>query len=117
VYSIQLGLKEADPGQYCFIQNVDQPFVDTEMIVALASKGSKECSVSPYFDEKGGHPVLLGPGLLQFISDCTDEQATLNEVLNFFPKKKLNIRDQKICININATADYKKVFGREPETV
>jgi molybdenum cofactor cytidylyltransferase len=117
LHSLQLGLKEADAAKYCFVQNVDQPFIDAAIIRSLAAKGGRESSVNPVFNDKGGHPVLLGPGILSFIMDCTDEQATLSELLQFHPLRRIDLHDERVCLNINTTLEYKKVFGREPEIV
>jgi CTP:molybdopterin cytidylyltransferase MocA len=96
---------------------VDQPFIDKKLLNVLARQVSRESYAAPVFEEKGGHPVLLGPEILPSILDCTDEHSTLMDILNLFPKKKVVTKDMHVCVNINTAAEYKKYFSRLPETV
>ena len=58
-YSIRTGLNEVKDSNFCFVHNVDNPFVSLEAINKLLAKRNPDAWCSPVYMEKGGHPVLL----------------------------------------------------------
>ncbi|MBC8485146.1 MAG: NTP transferase domain-containing protein, partial [Bacteroidetes bacterium] len=58
-YSVKLGLATIRNASFCFIQNVDNPFINSAILDLLYEHRSDEKYVFPVFGNKGGHPVLL----------------------------------------------------------
>ena len=110
LYSIQLGLSVAPDADYCYIQNIDSPFVTQELIKQLAA--CKTCAgyVSPYYNGMGGHPVLISSDILKRIETITDYNITLREVLGEYPRYKLITQDEKCTRNINTKEEYEQYF-------
>jgi molybdenum cofactor cytidylyltransferase len=117
LHSVVMGLREAGQGKCCFIQNVDQPFIDVAMIKSLAAKVHPESYVAPVFKGEGGHPVLLGKSVVKHLISITDVHTDLRDVLGTFQKVQVEAESDDVCINLNSVADYKRHFGREPGVV
>lgn len=108
-YSVKLGLKKVSL-PFCFIQNVDNPFIDEIILDEIYSHRSTEKYVSPVFEGQGGHPVLLNQKNIISISTHDDNSANFKEVLQTFDCYKLEMEDDKVLININASEIYEKFF-------
>jgi len=105
-YSIRTGLSEVKDSDYCFIHNVDNPFVNINTIEKLYSKRSHDVWCSPVFKDKGGHPVLIPNPIITKIAEVQDLNTTLADVLNLYPKVKIEMEDGSIHRNINTPEDY-----------
>lgn len=110
-YSVKLGLGQLIKSQYCFIQNVDNPFIDGTILDILYENRSPDTFVSPVFENKGGHPVLLNRENMQFIRNYPSDTANLKETLNKMDCKKVDMHDKRVLININTPADYDRIFN------
>ncbi len=108
LYSLQLGLNESPNADYCFIQNIDNPFVTTELIKNLLTYRSNADYVSPEYNNKGGHPVLISAAIIKKILHLKEYKNTLREELELFSRYKLNIDDENCILNINLPSDYQK---------
>jgi CTP:molybdopterin cytidylyltransferase MocA len=115
LYSIQSGLKEMPPSAYCFIQNVDSPFITAASIKKMHMFRFNADWISPVHNGKNGHPVLASARILDYIRGLTNYELTLKEVLVNFKNCKVE-SDQTCLININTREDYANHFGKK-ETV
>ncbi len=106
-YSVTLGLKEVGNSQFCFIQNVDNPFIDSGTIKKIFASGDHDTWCSPEFNGVGGHPVLLPEIVINKILSGIDLEITLQEFLQQFPKKIFEAEDDFILRNINTPEDYR----------
>jgi molybdenum cofactor cytidylyltransferase len=116
-HSVIMGLQEVGQDKYCYIQNVDQPFVDVSLIRALAAKAHADSYAAPVYKGVSGHPVLLGRSLVKHILTHPNMHSDLREYLRKSEKIEVETSNEFISINLNSVADYKNHFGREPGVV
>lgn len=108
-YSVKLGLGAIHTSDYCFIQNIDNPFIDSQILDLLYEHRSDERYISPVFQNKGGHPVLLNRGNINRICNWYDNSANFKEVLNTMECVTVEMPDDRVLININSPEEYKKI--------
>lgn len=110
MHSIKLGCELIKDSSICFIQNIDNPFVEIDTLNKLLTKIDFNNYVSPTYKNKGGHPILLSS---QIISDLKSNQKldlTLKDFLKNYTKTKIETDTNKIHTNINTLEEYKKIF-------
>jgi molybdenum cofactor cytidylyltransferase len=107
-YSVKLGMQTITKSDFCFIQNVDNPFISEDILDAIYQEKSHDSYVIPVFDNIGGHPVLLNTQNINFIRNHPENTANLRNVLGEFNSKKINMGDNRILININTFEEYDK---------
>ncbi|MBL6964802.1 MAG: NTP transferase domain-containing protein [Bacteroidetes bacterium] len=107
-YSVKLGLQAIEKSDFCFIQNVDNPFIDGHILDLIYQHRSNEEWVSPVFENQGGHPVLLNLENINCISHWPVDSANLKEVLNTMECKKVEMQDDRVLVNINNPEEYAK---------
>lgn len=100
LYSLQLGLK-AVKSDFVFIHNVDNPFVENEVLKELIHQTEINGVTIPTFKEKGGHPVIINGVVKKEIIDNYQNYETLKEVFANFPKKYIEVKSNSILKNIN----------------
>ena len=110
-YSVKLGLGALKNYDFCFVQDVDNPFIDADILDVLFENRDPDAYVSPVFDGKGGHPVLLNRKNINFIRNYQENSANLKEVLNTMDRKKIEMKDDRILININTPEEYERLFN------
>jgi molybdenum cofactor cytidylyltransferase len=109
-YSLKRGIKKMPDPDFCFIQNVDNPFVDPELIRNLIEHRNPDGFTSPAYNGKRGHPVLISKKILQYIDLLEEDDITLRDVLSGFPVVEVEAGNEQILMNINTPADYEKCF-------
>jgi molybdenum cofactor cytidylyltransferase len=119
LYSIQLGLSAIPDTGYCFLQNIDNPFVTEELIHELYKARMSADYVSPEHDRKGGHPILISKAVINKILRNTRYDIPVNEFLGNFSRRRVAVSDSDCLININSPAEYEMFFKRKvtPQTV
>ncbi len=115
LYSLQLGLSTSPDAQYCFIQNIDNPFITEDLINSLYNVRDFADYISPEFNNKGGHPILITRRVIKKISLLTGYRNTLNEILLMFSRYKIITDDPNCLLNINYPSDYEKYFSNTSE--
>jgi len=105
-WSILLGLKRVPDYHACFIQNVDNPFLEIELLNVLAGAVARNSHVMPIYQGRGGHPLLLGNEVVDYLRDL-DDLADFKQALKAFPGYKVPYHDERILLNINTPADYR----------
>lgn len=113
-YSILTGVNALDELNYCFIHNVDNPFVNAGIIKELLTQREPGKWCSPVYNGKGGHPVLLSNRIINKITTVTDLNTTLQDILKQFPKVSVGMNDDTVLRNINTPEDYNTWFKRLP---
>ena len=109
-FSIQLGLRELE-NTSVFIQNIDNPFVNTGLLINLQSGlGDDEFAV-PVYESRGGHPILLSTGIIPQVVTNYKSDSHLKSVLESFKRKDVIVNDPYIGVNINTPEDYQKYFS------
>lgn len=109
-YSILTGVSALAEPNYCFIHNVDNPFVSTSIIKELLAQREPGKWCSPIYNGKGGHPVLLSNTIINKITAVTDLNITLQDILKQFPKVAVDMSDDTVLRNINTPEDYNSWF-------
>jgi len=110
IWSILTGLENIKIGRGVFIQNIDNPFVDTELLNGMLSNYKSDSYIVPQFNGKNGHPLLLGADLVQ---ELKEKRSRIADLKSFLSKQKKNCfisQNQKILANINCPEDYLKWF-------
>jgi molybdenum cofactor cytidylyltransferase len=110
--SIKAGMAAFSKPLPVFIQNVDSPFVNEELLAALLN-GFDGCDyLLPRFGDKGGHPVLVSPQIARAVLIETDNDVPLKNFLKPYYGKTLEWPGHEIFININSPEDYEAYFGK-----
>ena len=110
-FSVKLGIGAIQTSGYCFIQNVDNPFIDGEILDLLYQNKSSFEYVLPVYNNKGGHPVLLNRKNMNYIRNWPVNNSNLKDVLHEMKGKRVVMKDDKVLININQETDYRKIVG------
>jgi CTP:molybdopterin cytidylyltransferase MocA len=117
-FSVQQGLLPIDKKQPVFIHNVDNPFVSHKALNLLQlarartltedSTSEETCYFNPVTGERGGHPILLGSGIVDAIRQEKTRPESLKSFLQNFLKIGVGVDDPKIHVNINTLEDYRQ---------
>jgi CTP:molybdopterin cytidylyltransferase MocA len=110
LYSIQLGLKKSTGAEHYFIQNIDNPFVTSDLINNLFAVKASADYVAPQFQNMGGHPILISSVIAKEILSLKEYNKTLRDVLKGFTCRKLHADNEHCILNINLPSDYEKLF-------
>jgi molybdenum cofactor cytidylyltransferase len=106
-YSLQTGIKFLKPGNFCFFQNIDNPFTTEELLSELMLYKDEADVLIPTFTNRSGHPVLTSPQVVQEIIAVRDFELRIDAFLKQFSEKRIGISDPKILLNINSPEEYK----------
>ena len=112
-YSIQLGAKALQNIEQCFIQNVDNPFIDQDLLKEIYSSRVNNGYVVPIYLDKGGHPVLISNNVIKSIIEEKNININFKEKLKKFNRKSISVESKKLLVNINTIEDYKLHFDKE----
>jgi molybdenum cofactor cytidylyltransferase len=108
--SIQSGLHAMKESRCCYIQNIDNPFIDPSLLQNLARQLGNEDYVSPVYNNRGGHPILISSKVINYIAGLTNYTQTLQDVLKLFKRSDMIVESPSILININTPEEYEKHF-------
>jgi len=105
-YSLQTGIKHVKPGNYCFFQNIDNPFTSAKLLNELILYKNEADVIMPSYKDKAGHPVLISPSVVHRLFQSLDPDLRIDLFLKGFEVKKIETSDQNILVNINSPDDY-----------
>lgn len=111
-YSIKIGTKEVI-SDYCFIQNVDNPFVNVGVIKNISEARNPEAWCSPVYKDKGGHPILLPKAIIQKLPEVNNNDMSLAEFLKIFKRINIEIPSDLILRNLNNPEDYARFLNQK----
>lgn len=106
-YSLKLGADAVSDCDFCFLQNIDNPFTDLGTLQKLYDNRKPDAYISPVYLDKGGHPVLISRMIIEIIRKEININLNTKEFLNQFNKIKVSTENYKILANINTPEDYK----------
>lgn len=109
-YSLKLGLSSLSKPEYCFLQNIDNPFTDLRTLQKLYDFRNANAYISPVYLNKGGHPILLPRMIIEMIRKETNISLNSKEFLQQFNRKTVEVENDKISANINTPEDYYRTF-------
>ena len=110
LHSVRLGLERLGNLGYCYLQNIDNPFTDVSLITKLAMHCNDGEYVSPEWNGKGGHPILISKPVIDALETETDRTLTFRDVLGRFPRRRVAADDDRCLVNINDPAEYGRYF-------
>jgi len=105
-HSLKLGIDKAIGTDFCFIHNVDNPFVSSALIKKLYSHRNEKGYTLPVYKGRGGHPVLISKEIIKTIHESMLSSITLKDVLINYNRKELVVNDDSILSNINTPDEY-----------
>ncbi|NVN94189.1 MAG: NTP transferase domain-containing protein [Bacteroidetes bacterium] len=111
MHSIQLGLKAIKSSPYCFIQAIDNPFIETKLLKEIYKYKNNKSFVTPTYKDKSGHPILINKEIIEYVCNLNIEKQRLNEVLRQFQRKAIAVEHPEILYNINTMDDYQKLIN------
>ncbi len=104
--SIKKGLQYVS-SNYCFIQNIDNPVANYEVLNKLSKNISDYQLAKPITMGKGGHPILLSKTVIENIKKNDNEiDINFKEFLKSFKIKEVEVNDRTILYNINTSQEY-----------
>ena len=109
-YSLKIGVKSLSEIKSVFVHNVDNPFVNHQVLNELIAKFEKADYISPEHKGKGGHPIFLSERIVQDVINTEENQLHFKEFLNQYLKLKVDVDDEKILVNINTMEEYNNLF-------
>jgi len=115
MHSLILGLGELRTRSFCFVQNVDNPAVNSRLLQALYSKRSTSHYVSPIYRNKGGHPVLLNKAIITHMLNTDCSGLILSKILKKFKKTQIEMESPDVLTNINTRRDYQLYINKSKE--
>jgi molybdenum cofactor cytidylyltransferase len=111
LYSLYIALKDLPSSDFAIIHNVDNPFVDNEVIHSLCKERRLNGTTIPTYNQKAGHPIIIDKTVMNEIVENYEKYETLKEVINQFDKKYVEVKSPNILTNINTPQDYNKVIN------
>lgn len=114
-YSVKMAVNEyVDANfEYCFLQNIDNPFVNQDVLKAIFENKNENSFTTPIFNFKGGHPILISKNIACYLHEKSKNDSNLKTELNNFNRIKIKVDDEKILANINTKEIYEKYFNRK----
>lgn len=109
-YSLKLAIESMLQNNPVFVHNVDNPFVNPEVLNELVKHYKQADYLAPEFEGRGGHPFLLSEKIVNDIRTEDRNQVHLKEFLLQYPKLKIAVKDKNILVNINTEEEYIKYF-------
>lgn len=106
-HSLKIGLENMPEVDYCFLQNVDNPFVNSDLLNKLIENRKEDAYSLPIFENKGGHPTLISASLIHDIRKIEKTELTLREILSKYPRNEVMVKDPSVLFNINTPDEYK----------
>ena len=109
-FSLQKGLEAIRELCPVFLHNVDNPFINKDILHKLAKNIQKADYIRPVCGTKAGHPVLVSP---KIVSDILKESNPVNHVRHFleqYPQQLVPVTDHDTLININTPEAYRQHF-------
>lgn len=106
-YSIKLALEKIKT-EFCFIQNVDNPFINRNILEKLFINKIDDGYTIPSFQSKGGHPIIINNQIKQDLLFSTN-QFILKEFLRNYKCQKIDFEDSRTLVNINTPQDFARL--------
>lgn len=107
--SVILGIQALRYRRSCFIHNVDNPFVTYTLMKDMENRITENSCVMPFYNDKGGHPILFGEKIIAHISEAKSDDD-FRKALTPYECIHAETDDEKILININTKNEYHKYF-------
>ncbi len=111
-YSVKLGLQALKLKTPAFIHNVDNPFVNSELLDDMFRLSTTSDYIVPVYKNRGGHPILLSQKIINDLILEEKNDLILSNFLHQYDKKKYEVADASVLININTPELYQTFFNK-----
>ena len=105
-HSLRLGLAALPNVRHCFIQNIDNPFVEPTLIDALYAAREEAPYITPQHKDRSGHPVLIERSVMEFVLAGFGRDTPLNMLFSGFERHRVPTDDPHVLVNINTPEDH-----------
>lgn len=110
-YSLKLGVDSLIENNSCFIQNIDNPFIDFELLNELYNSKLNGGYCVPCYNYKRGHPILIDNNIIQRLKSESRIDLNIKDILKDFNRIEVPVQTEKCLANINTLDDYKMHFN------
>jgi len=108
-YSLRTGIKYLLPGNFCFFQNIDNPYTSEALLRELILHKDEAEVIMPTFKGRTGHPVLINSSVKKEIIEARNSDLRIDLFLKRFGAMKVETSDKYILANINLPEDYQQL--------
>jgi molybdenum cofactor cytidylyltransferase len=112
-YSLKTGAKKLKSINHTFVSNIDNPFINPEVLDILTAEIKKFDYIFPSWEGHGGHPFLISGKVIEKILQEEDDQVHMRDFLTAFKNAGIEVPDRKILLNINTADEFTKYFSGE----
>jgi molybdenum cofactor cytidylyltransferase len=109
-FSLMTGLKYLNDDFPVFIQNIDNPFVNPNLLAEMVRVIDEGDVITPVYQGKSGHPVLINPLVCKAIMEDRNPESRIDHVLAKFIRIPVISEGSSILVNINSPGDYTSAF-------
>lgn len=110
--SIKSGVENIQEIGNLFVQNIDNPFTESQTVQALSQALAPNAYTVPVINGCSAHPILLAPEIVQAVQDSDYADTNFREFLSRFRRLEVPLTSIPLIANINTPADYGKWFGQ-----
>lgn len=108
--SLQLAVKQMQISQPAFIHNIDNPFINVELLQTLKNEAKQADYILPEYQGRGGHPVLVSSKVIDAVQATFEHDIHLKSFLRQFEQRRVRVYDAHILVNINTPERYREYF-------
>lgn len=112
-YSLKLGVGATHTCDSVFIHNVDNPFVNDEVLDKLITHSQHGDVIKPVFQGKSGHPILIRKSVISALHDYSGDEGNIKDFISNFKPFYCEVDSPEIHINIDDANEYKKYFCKK----
>lgn len=111
LFSLQQGLSVYPDSEYCFVQNVDNPFVNTILLQQLLDNKTPDLITVPCYNNRNGHPILFCKKIISQIIKLNTYNTTLKRIIDTLGVNSITVEDSNVLQNINTPEEYFSLFN------
>ena len=113
--SIALGISCIKSEVPLFVHNIDNPFIDGEIIGSMLRRLHTCDYAVPVYQQRSGHPVLLGKKVIQALRAAVSAgDMNFKTFLREFKRGTVEVSNAGILANINTPEEYIR-YGFNPD--
>jgi len=109
-YSLKIAAKSLTNPNSVFVSNIDNPYLNTEVLDSLSLKADGYDYLFPVYNGKGGHPFLISEKVIEDLKSESEDQIHMKVFLGRYSKSAVAVDDEKVLANINTEEDYNKII-------
>ena len=111
LYSLHTALNQLQAVDFAIIHNVDNPFVENDVINTLLNEKNYSGSTIPSYLGQSGHPIIINKMIIEEIVNNYEKYETLKELVGSFERKYVDVNSSSILKNINTPEEYNNLMN------